>query len=224
MAENSPSRIIAVTDLEWKRHETLPGIRQKALWSDPATERRAVLTRFEPGASLPTHRHAGDEILYVIEGAIADESGTVSAGNMGYRPNGCVHNVSSRNGATVLAVVTGGVEPAKEPGSAPRSRIFAVSELPWRDTLPGIRQKLIWEDKGTNRRALLALFEPGAKLTRHRHTGEELLYMVEGSHADESGEVATGNMSIRPNGCTHSVNSRNGAISLAFLWGGIEMV
>jgi hypothetical protein len=31
-------------------------------------------------------------------------------------------------------------------------------------------------------------------------------------------------MSIRPNGCTHSVNSRNGAISLAFLWGGIEMV
>ena len=224
MAENSPSRIIAVTDAEWKRHDTLPGIRQKALWSDPATERRAVLSRFEPGASLPTHRHAGDEILYVIEGAIADESGTVSAGNMGYRPDGCVHNVNSKNGATVLAVITGGVEPAKEPGGAPRSRIFALSEIPWRDTLPGVRQKLIWEDKGTNRRAILALFEPGAKLPRHRHTGEELLYMVEGSHADESGEVATGNMSIRPNGCTHSVSSRNGAISLAFLWGGIEMV
>jgi len=224
MAQNAPSRIIAVTDIEWKRHETLPGLRQKALWSDPATERRAMLSRFEPGASLPMHRHAGDEILYVIEGAIADESGTVSAGNMGYRPNGCVHNVSSKNGATVLAVVTGGIEPAKEPGGAPRSQIFAVSELPWRDTIPGVRQKLIWEDKATKRRAILALFEPGAKLPRHRHTGEELLYMVEGSHADESGEVATGNMSIRPNGCTHSVNSRNGAISLAFLWGGIEMV
>ena len=224
MAENSPSRIIAVTDIEWKRHETLPGLRQKALWSDAATQRRAVLTRFEPGASLPMHRHAGDEILYVIEGAIADESGTVSAGNMGYRPNGCVHNVSSKNGATVLAVVTGGVEPASELGGAPRSRIFAVSEVPWRDTIPGVRQKLIWEDKATNRRAILALFEPGAKLPRHRHTGEELLYMVEGSHADESGEVTAGNMSIRPNGCTHSVNSRNGAISLAFLWGGIEMM
>ncbi len=127
-----------------------------------ATQRRAVLSRFEPGASLPTHRHAGDEILYVIEGAIADESGTVSAGNMGYRPNGCVHNVSSKNGATVLAVVTGGVEPAKELGGAPRSLIFALSEVPWRDTLPGVRQKLIWEDKATNRRAVLALFEPGA--------------------------------------------------------------
>ena len=224
MAENPRSQIIAVTDIEWKRHETLQGIRQKALWSDPATQRRAVLSRFEPGASLPMHRHAGDEILYVIEGAIADEAGTVSAGNMGYRPNGCVHNVSSKNGATVLAVLTGGVEPARELGSGPRSQIFAVSEVPWRDALPGVRQKLVWEDKAANRRAVLALFEPGAKLPRHRHTGEELLYVVEGSHADETGEVATGNMSIRPNGCTHSVNSRNGAISLAFLWGGIEMV
>jgi anti-sigma factor ChrR (cupin superfamily) len=224
MAENPRSQIIAVTDIEWKRHETLQGIRQKALWSDPATQRRAVLSRFEPGASLPMHRHTGDEILYVIEGAIADEAGTVSAGNMGYRPNGCVHNVSSKNGATVLAVLTGGVEPARELGSGPRSQIFAVSEVPWRDALPGVRQKLVWEDKAANRRAVLALFEPGAKLPRHRHTGEELLYVVEGSHADETGEVATGNMSIRPNGCTHSVNSRNGAISLAFLWGGIEMV
>jgi len=224
MAESAVSRIIPVTDIEWKRHETLADIRQKTLWSDPATERRAMLTRFEPGASLPTHRHTGDEILYVIEGAIADESGTVSEGNMSYRPNGCVHNVSSKNGATVLAVVTGGIEPAKEPGSAPRSQTFAVSEVPWRDTLPGVRQKLIWEDKATNRRAVLALFEPGAALPRHRHSGEELLYMIEGSHADESGEVATGNMSIRPNGCTHNVKSRNGAISLAFLWGGIEMV
>ena len=224
MAENPRSQIIAVTDIEWKQHETLPGIRQKALWSDPATQRRAVLSRFEPGASLPLHRHAGDEILYVIEGAIADEAGTVSAGNMGYRPNGCVHNVRSKNGATVLAVVTGGVEPASELGSGPRSQIFAVSEVPWRDTLPGVRQKLVWEDKAANRRAVLVLFEPGSALPRHRHTGEELLYMVEGSHADETGEVATGNMSIRPKGCTHSVNSRNGAISLAFLWGGIEMV
>ena len=169
------------------------------------------------------HRHVGDEILYVIEGAIADESGTVSAGNMGYRPNGCVHNVSSNMVRRCLRW-SRRIEPAKELGRAPRSVIFAVSEIPWRDTLAGVRQKLIWEDKATNRRAMLALFEPGAALPRHRHTGEELLYMVEGSHSDESGEVATGNMSIRPNGCTHNVKSRNGAISLAFLWGGIEML
>lgn len=222
MAESPRSQIISLTDIKWQ--EALPGVRQKEVWSDPATRRRAFLGRFEPGTSLPTHRHAGDEILYVIEGAISDENGTVSAGNMSYRPDGCVHNVSSKNGATLLAVVTGGIEPAKEVGGAPRSQIFALSEIPWREARPGVRQKLIWEDKAANRRAVLALFEPGSKLPRHRHTGEELLYIVEGSHADETGEIATGNMSLRPNGCTHSVSSRNGALSLAFLWGGIEVV
>lgn len=222
MAESPRSQIIHVTDIQWR--EAMPGVRQKELWSDPATKRRAVMSRFEPGAALPMHRHAGDEILYVVEGAIADESGAVTAGNMGYRPNGCVHSVTSKNGATVLAVITGGVEPAKEAGGAPRSQVIALSELPWRDARPGVRQKLIWEDKAAGRHAVLARFEPGAALPRHRHTGEELLYIIEGSHADETGEVATGNMSIRPSGCVHAVNSRNGAITLAFLWGGIELV
>lgn len=223
MADSPRSQLIQVTDVPWQ--QALPGVRQKTLWSDPATKRRAALSRFEPGAQLPMHRHNGDEILYVIEGAIADEAGTVTAGNLGYRPNGCVHNVSSRNGATVLAVITGGVEPAKELGGAPRSQIIALSELPWQEAmLPGVRQKRIWEDKATNRSAVLARFEPGAQIPRHRHSGEELLYVIEGSHADESAEVATGNMSLRPTGCTHAVNSRNGAITLAFLWGPIELV
>ena len=38
----------------------------------------------------------------------------MTAGNVGYRPNGCVHTVSSKNGATLLAILTGGVEPATE--------------------------------------------------------------------------------------------------------------
>ena len=121
-------------------------------------------------------------------------------------------------------MITGGIEPPSALDGAPRSRTFALSELPWRETLPGVRQKFIREDKETNRRAVLALFEPGSALPRHRHVGEELIYVIEGSHADESGEIATGNTSLRPDGCTHSVKSRNGAIALAFVWGGIEMV
>ncbi len=223
MADSPRSQLIQVTDIPWQ--QALPGVRQKTLWSDPASKRRAALSRFEPGAALPMHRHVGDEILYVIEGSIADEAGTITAGNLGYRPNGCVHNVNSRNGATVLAVITGGVEPAKELGGAPRSQIIALSELPWQEPmLPGVRQKRIWEDKITNRSAVLARFEPGAQIPRHRHPAEELLYVIEGSHADETAEVTVGNMSLRPTGCTHAVNSRNGAITLAFLWGPIELV
>jgi anti-sigma factor ChrR (cupin superfamily) len=121
-------------------------------------------------------------------------------------------------------VITGDVEPSTEIGNTPRSQVIALSELPWHDGIAGVRQKRIWEDKAANRHVALARFEPGASLPRHRHTGEELLYIVEGSHADESGEVTAGNLSLRPNGCVHAVNSRNGATTLAFLWGGIEMM
>lgn len=216
------SRIITISDLEWQERQA--GVRAKSLWADAESKRRAVLTRIEPGAELPLHRHVGDELLFVVEGAISDQFGTVTAGNMGYRPDGCVHAVSSRNGATVLAVITGGVEPATERGSAPPSQIFTLSELPWVETRPGVRQKRIWEDKVGERRAILARFEPGATLPPHRHVGDELIFIIEGANADESGAVATGNMNYRPNGCVHTVTTKNGATVLAVVWGRTEPV
>src|SRR5271169_1721166 len=114
------SQIIAVSGREWQ--SASPTIKIKKLWSDPATKRRAQITRFEPGAALPIHRHVGDELLYVIEGAISDESGVVPAGSVGYRPNGCVHTVTSKTGATVFAIITGAVEPATEIAGAPPSQ------------------------------------------------------------------------------------------------------
>lgn len=182
------------------------------------------MNRFEPGVQLPRHRHVGDELVFVIEGAIADEFGTVTAGNVGYRPNGCVHTVSSKNGATVLGIITGGTEPATETGGAPPSQVFTVNELAWVDVRPGVRQKRIWEDKPGERRALLVRFEPGATLSPHRHVGDELIFMIEGANADESGTVTAGNMNYRPNGCVHTVTTKNGATVLAVVWGRTEPV
>ena len=103
------SRIIPIGDLEWQEGKF--GIRMKRLWEDPETKRWAVLSRVEPGTGLPRHRHEGDELIFVIEGANADESGPVMTGNANYRPNGCVHTVTTKNGATVLAIVWGHTEP-----------------------------------------------------------------------------------------------------------------
>jgi anti-sigma factor ChrR (cupin superfamily) len=216
------SEIISVSDLEWQERQ--PGVRSKSLWADAETKRRAVMTRIEPAAQLPRHRHVGDELVFVIEGAISDEFGTVTTGNIGYRPDGCVHTVSCKNGATVLAVITGGTEPATEIGSAPPSQIFMLSELPWVDARPGVRQKRIWEDKASERRAILARFEPGATLPAHRHVGDELIFIIEGANADESGVVNAGNMNYRPNGCVHTVTTQNGATVLAVVWGRTEPV
>src|SRR5437773_2743650 len=152
------SQIISVSDLPWQERQ--PGVRQKSLWADPATNRRAVLSRIEPTAQPPRHRHVGDELVFVIEGALSDDFGTVTPGNMGYRPNGCVHAISTKHGATVLAILTGGVEPTSDSGGAPPSQIITVSDLPWVDARPGVRQKRIWEDTVNQRRAILARFEP----------------------------------------------------------------
>ena len=222
MTTSPRSEIIAVSDVGWQEHQ--PGISFKILWRDLATKRRAQMTRFAPGAQLPLHRHVGDELIFVVEGAIGDDFGTVTAGNMGYRPNGCVHTISTKNGATVLAILTGGVEPAAERGSAPPSEVFALHDLPWIEARPGVRQKRIWEDKAGERRAILARFEPGATLPPHRHVGDELIFLVEGANADESGVVATGNMNYRPNGCVHSVTTKNGATVLAVVWGRTEPI
>jgi anti-sigma factor ChrR (cupin superfamily) len=201
-----------------------PGIQMKPLWSDEASARRVQITRFEPGSSLAMHRHDGDELLYVIEGALSDDYGTVTAGNAGYRPKGCVHAVKSEHGATVLAFISGSVAPATEVGSAPPSRIINVTELPWKEALPGVRQKPVWEDKTTKRRAALIRFEPGAKLAAHKHIGDEFVFVIEGSNADETGELHVGNVSYRPNGCTHSVWTKNGATAFVLVTGTVEML
>jgi anti-sigma factor ChrR (cupin superfamily) len=216
------SQIIPVPDLPWKERQ--PGVRQKSLWEDPATNRRAVMSRIEPGVQLPRHRHVGDELVFVIEGAIADEAGALTAGNVGYRPNGCVHTVTSRYGATVLAIITGGVEPVAESSGALPSQIVTLSDLPWIDVRPGVRHKKIWEDKASERRAIFARFEPGATLAPHRHVGDELIFMIEGANADESGIVTPGHANYRPNGCVHTVTSTNGATVLAVVWGHTEPI
>ena len=218
----NPSQIIRVAEREWQKMSDT--IKFKALWSDAATKRRAQITRFEPGAILPMHRHIGDELLYVIEGAIADESGTVAAGSVGYRPNGCIHNVTSKTGATVFAIISGSVEPATSIGDAPKSQTIVLSDIAWGDAMPGVRQKPIWSDKETKRRAMLVRFEAGAKLPLHRHVGDELIFIIEGSNADESGEVMTGDMNYRPNGCVHTVTTKHGATVLGLVTGGVEMM
>src|SRR3989454_11418066 len=140
------SEIISISDLPWQERQ--PGVRAKSIWEHPESKRRAVMTRIEPDAKLPLHRHVGDELVFVIDGAISDEFGTVTAGNVGYRPNGCVHTVSTTNGATVLAIITGGGEPVTQRGRGPPAQGFTLRDLPCIEAAPRVRPKQIWEDQG----------------------------------------------------------------------------
>jgi anti-sigma factor ChrR (cupin superfamily) len=86
--------------------EPRPGVHWKILWEEG--DRRAMLVRYDPGAAIPRHRHLGDEQIFVLEGSVSDDTGTCAAGNYARRPPGCVHTVTSPEGALVLAVIAGG--------------------------------------------------------------------------------------------------------------------
>jgi len=90
--------------------ERRPGVFWKVLWEDPDGLHKAILMRYERGATIPRHRHIGDEQIFVLEGGVADETGMCTAGNYARRPPGCVHTVTSPTGALVIAITSGPTE------------------------------------------------------------------------------------------------------------------
>lgn len=91
-----------------------PGVHWKLLWEEG--DHKTLLVRYDPGATIPRHRHRGDEQIFVLEGAVSDDTGTCTAGNYARRPPGCVHTVRSPGGALVLAIISGGgTEPLTSP-------------------------------------------------------------------------------------------------------------
>lgn len=103
------SQFVNVDGVPWV--ERRPGVFWKLLWEDPDGRHKAILVRYEPGATIPRHRHLGDEQIFVLEGSVADDTGVCTVGNYARRPPGCVHAVTSSTGALVLAVISGPTEP-----------------------------------------------------------------------------------------------------------------
>lgn len=199
-------------------------MRTRPLWSDEQSGRKAHIVQFDPGAHMPLHKHVGHELIYLIEGSLTDEHGTLRPGNIAYRPDGCVHSNTSPNGALALAIITGGNEPATEIGDAPPSQIFVPEEHPWADTPAGTQAKRLVKNEAADWTAGLTRFPSGAGLPLHRHVGDELIFVIEGASVDESGAVTPGNMSYRPNGTEHSVSTPLGATIFGVVWGRVEPI
>lgn len=101
------TQYLDVEGLAWE--ERRPGVFWKVLHRDG--DRQTVLVRYAPGATIPRHRHLGEEQIFVMQGSVADDTGVCHAGDFARRPPGCVHTVRSPEGALVLAVISGATEP-----------------------------------------------------------------------------------------------------------------
>lgn len=85
---------------EW---ETLrEGVTIRRLFRHPDSGHEVALLRYRPGASVPRHRHAGDEHVYVLSGSQQDERGVYPTGSYVLNAAGSVHDVYSEDGCLVL--------------------------------------------------------------------------------------------------------------------------
>lgn len=98
------------------------------------------------------------------------------------------------------------------------SRYVNVADLPWVETkYPGVKFKVLLENKETGLFTALFHWEPGSKLPMHEHVGIEQSYILEGSLKDHDGECTAGNYVWRPAGSKHVAEAPNGALLLAML-------
>jgi quercetin dioxygenase-like cupin family protein len=95
--------------------------RTVVLQSDLSTPGREVvqaLVEFQPGGTPGRHTHAGEEVAYVIDGAISIEQAdkppvTVKAGQSFIIPGGQIHNAINTNPGVTRLLVTYIVEKGK---------------------------------------------------------------------------------------------------------------
>lgn len=80
-----------------------PGVWVHRLYT-AADGRSAALLRYEPGASLPRHRHLGYEQILVLTGSQEDDHDSYEAGTLIMNAPGSSHTIRSATGCTVLAI------------------------------------------------------------------------------------------------------------------------
>ena len=67
-------------DVAWSPPQ-FAGISIKVLYEDKAKGEMTCLLKWEPGATLPMHKHPEIEQTYVVEGSFYDQTASVARGN-----------------------------------------------------------------------------------------------------------------------------------------------
>jgi anti-sigma factor ChrR (cupin superfamily) len=96
------------------------------------------------------------------------------------------------------------------------SRFIETDSLPWVETTPGSKMKVIYHDPVTGMLTILAKLEPGAGIPPHVHEDLEQTFVLEGSLVDDEGECTAGNFVIRAKGSRHAPIAPNGCTMLVF--------
>jgi quercetin dioxygenase-like cupin family protein len=91
---------------------------QQSKLSVPGREAVTALVEFQPGATVGRHTHPGEEIGYILEGALElEQEGkpvvTLGAGKTFFIPSGMVHNATNKTQSVTRVLANYVVEPGK---------------------------------------------------------------------------------------------------------------
>lgn len=89
--------------IEWTSLD-FPGVSMKALHRDGRTGAMTVMTRMQPGATIPAHSHTNaDETVYVLEGDFVEDGVAHGPGSFFAGAAGTVHGPhTSQRGCILL--------------------------------------------------------------------------------------------------------------------------
>jgi anti-sigma factor ChrR (cupin superfamily) len=96
------------------------------------------------------------------------------------------------------------------------SRFIDTEQVPWIETAPGNRMKVIYHDPASGMLTILSKLEPGSGIPAHVHEDLEQTFVLEGSLVDDEGECTAGNFVIRAKGSRHAPKAPNGCTMLVF--------
>ena len=109
--------LIHTGNVEW-RAKSLPGLFEKMLWRDAATEATIALIKFEKGCSIPSpHMHASNQFMFCLSGKYEYTSTGVilSAGSFYCNPKGNVHGPTLAHEDTVVIEIYDGPHYPQKP-------------------------------------------------------------------------------------------------------------
>jgi anti-sigma factor ChrR (cupin superfamily) len=89
--------------IDWSPSQ-FPGISIKVLYENREKGEMTCLLKWEPGATLPMHKHPELEQSFVLEGSFYDHDGICRAGEYVWRHPGSFHETHSDEGAVLLAI------------------------------------------------------------------------------------------------------------------------
>jgi quercetin dioxygenase-like cupin family protein len=97
------STYVRPQDMAWEPTQ-FDGISIKVLYEDKAKGEMTCFLKWEPGATLPMHKHPEIEQTFVLEGSFYDHDGICRAGEFVWRRVGSYHETHSDEGAVILAI------------------------------------------------------------------------------------------------------------------------